>query len=540
MKRLYLSLVIFGTSLISNAQTWQDTLSSIETHFSRYQPSNPGAQFAISRGGKLIFSKSWGMADLEHSVPITNESISEAGSVSKQFTAASILLLEQQGMLSLDDDVKKYVPELPDYGHTITLRQMIQHTSGLRDWGSIAEMAGWPRWTKAYSNEDALDIICNQKTLNHKPGDEYIYSNSNYQLLTIIVQRVSGMSLAEFTRKHIFEPAGMNHTQWRDDYTRVVLNRAIGYSKSDTEYKTFMPNEFAYGNGGLLTTTEDLLIWINYMLDGKFGSPSLLEKQLERNTFNNGVMHNYGAGLFVGTYRGWKYFSHSGETAGYRAYVEAYPELDLAFAFLSNTSEFDLFSMNLPAIVADMFVPIKVPETKPKTPKPYVLEKDKLNTYASWYKNLKTGEGLKLYLMDETLHVTDDGELMPVSESEFLTMNGNKRFTLKQNGLNVITDDADSVNYLKIDAAELDDRSMNEYEGEYFSDEVGVKYQVVGKDKKLFLILKPKYEFLLEPTYKDGFKYSEGIVYFERKNSEIINFKISSYRARNVEFNKIK
>ena len=214
----------------------------------------------------------------------------------------------------------------------MVLRQMMQHKSGLKDWGAVAAIAGWPRTTKTYNNDDALYIICNQKTLNYKPGDEYLYSNSNYNLFAIIVQRVSGMSLADFTRKNIFEPAGMKHTQWRDNYKKIVPNRAIAYSKFGSGYQTNMPNENVYGNGGLLTTAEDLLIWCNYYLNGKLGTPSLLEKQLATSPLNSGIMHQYAAGLFIDKVKGWKFIGHDGATAGYRSNLEAYPELGLSVA----------------------------------------------------------------------------------------------------------------------------------------------------------------------------------------------------------------
>src|SRR6185503_15456376 len=162
-------------------------------------------------------------------------------------------------------------------------------------------------------------IISNQKTLNYKPGDEYLYSNSNYNLFAIIVERVSGINLAEFTRRNIFEPAGMKHTQWRDNYKRIVPNRAIAYSRSGSGHQTNMPNEYVYGNGGLLTTAEDLVTWCNYYTSGKLGNPSLLNKQIETTPFNNGVMHSYAAGLFIDTERGWKIYTHDGATAGYRS-----------------------------------------------------------------------------------------------------------------------------------------------------------------------------------------------------------------------------
>ncbi|MEO5582275.1 MAG: serine hydrolase domain-containing protein, partial [Saprospiraceae bacterium] len=180
-------LVLCAVQHAGISQSWQDTLMLIEKAFERYKPTNPGAQLAISRNGHIIFSNAWGMADLEHRVSLTMKSVLEAGSVSKQFTAAAMLLLEQQGKLSMSEDVRKYIPELRDYGTVITLRHMMQHTSGIKDWGSIAGIAGWPRTTKTYSNDDALLIISRQKTLNNKPGDEYIYSNSNYNLFAIIV-----------------------------------------------------------------------------------------------------------------------------------------------------------------------------------------------------------------------------------------------------------------------------------------------------------------------------------------------------------------
>lgn len=539
MKSIYLIILVLSFCLSGKAQSWQDTVLGIEKLFSRYKPANPGSQMAISRNGKIIFSKAWGMADLEHNVSLTTESISEAGSVSKQFTAAAILLLEQQGRLSLEDDVKKYVPELPDYGHKITIRQLIQHKSGLKDWGTIASLAGWPRTTKTYNNDDALYIISNQKTLNYKPGEEYIYSNSNYTLLTIIVQRASGISLAEYTRKYIFEPAGMKHTQWRDNYKTIVPNRAMAYSKSGTNYQTYMPNEYVHGHAGLLTTAEDLVSWCDYFLSGKFGSPSLLNKQLSTSAFNNGVMHRYAAGLHVGKTYGWKYVAHDGMTAGYRAYIEAYPELGLSFAWLSNTSEFESDTFHIGEAVSDMFIPVKEREAKPEALQPYAVTKEKLNSYVGWYRNTRTGGGVKLYMRDEKLHGTEGDQLKPIAENVFLSTDGNNRVEVSPTGFLLISTMKDSVYFSKIDSAKLDEKTMQEYVGEYYSEEVEATFHVLMKNGKLVLHQKPKSELPLMPTYKDGFESRAGTVYFERKKNKIINFKISVERARNVEFRKI-
>ena len=538
MKKLILSIIFLIVYLFTLAQSWQDTLARIEKIFARYKPGNPGAQLAIGRHGKIIFSKAWGMADLEHTIPLTTESITEAGSVSKQFTAAAILLLEQQGKLSLDDDVRKHVPELPDYGYKITLRQMMQHKSGLKDWGAVAGIAGWPRSTKTYNNDDALYIISNQKTLNYKPGEEYLYSNSNYNLFAIIIQRLSGMSLADFTRKNIFEPAGMKHTQWRDNYKRIVPNRAFAYSKSGITYQTNMPNEYVYGNGGLLTTAEDLLIWCNYYLNGKLGTPSILEKQLATTALNNGVMHRYAAGLFTGTAKGWKFVSHDGATASYRANLEAYPELGLSFAWLSNTSEFDSDTNNVAELVADLFIPGKDPEPKKETTSSFSVSKEKLASYAGWYRNSRSGGGAKLYIQNDKLYGTQVGQLTPVAENIFST--GNNRVVVNSKGFLFINAARDSIYFTAVDSAKLDEKAMNEYTGEYYSDEAEARFFVIIKNGKLVMQQKPKTEFQLSPTYKDGFETPVGIVYFERENNKIINLKVSVGRARNVEFKKIK
>lgn len=364
MKKLFLIAFVL-TSISSFAQSWADTVQKIEKLFEQYKDV-PGAQLAISRNGQLIFSKAWGLADLEHDTPLTTRSLTEAGSISKQFTAACILLLEQQGKLSLEDDVRKYIPELPDYGTPIRLRHMMQHTSGLRDWGAVVSLTGWPRSSKAYSNEDALHVISRQKALNNVPGAEYIYSNSNYNLFAIIIQRVSGLSLADFSRKYIFDPAGMKQSQWRDDYRRVVKNRAIAYSPSKNGYYTAMPNENVYGNGGLLTTAEELLQWNQYYLTGRLGSPSLLQKQLHSDLLNSGRKNNYGAGLVLENTNGWTDITHNGATAGYRADLHHFPELGLSIAWLSNNSR----SMAVVDEVINLFVPQKTGTETKATPPP--------------------------------------------------------------------------------------------------------------------------------------------------------------------------
>jgi CubicO group peptidase (beta-lactamase class C family) len=539
MKKLFLSLLFFSAHFMSNAQTWQDTLSLIEKMAERYKPDVPGCQLGISRNGQVIFSRAWGMADLEHNIPLSNTSIIEAGSVSKQFTAAAILLLEQQGKLSIHDDVRKYVPELPDYGTPILLRQMMRHTSGLKDWGSVMDIAGWPRSTKTYSNDDALLIISRQKTLNHLPGAEYIYSNSNYNLFAIIVERVSGMSLAEFTRIHLFEPAGMKHTEWRNNFKKIVPNRAIAYQKSDDSYLIDMPNEYVYGNGGLLTTVDDLLKSNDYYLNGKFGNPSLLPKQLTTYPFNNGQINPYGAGLVINSVRGWKSISHTGATASYRASLEYFPELGLSIAWLSNSSEFD-GSQSIANDVRNLLVKNRIVTNKKSDPVPFNVSNEKLAGYTGWYKDSRNGSSLRLVVQDGKLINSTGGNLIPVVENAFIL--GNNRIEIqpgKPAKLSLITSQ-DTTFFVAAETANLDEKAMNDYLGDYWSEEAEAKFSVRIKEGKLILYRAPKTEITLTPTYKDGFNSPEGIIYFERdKKARVNTLKFSVGRARNVEFKKI-
>jgi CubicO group peptidase (beta-lactamase class C family) len=539
MKKIILLLVL-SFPLLTFAQTWEDTVRSIEKIFERYKPSGPGAELAISRNGKVIFSRAWGMADLEHNVALTTTSPTEAGSVSKQFTAAAILLLEQQGKLSLNDDVRKYVPELKDYGTPITLRHMMQHTSGLKDWGAVASIAGWPRGTKTYDNNDALYIISLQQTLNHKPGAEYLYSNFNYNLFAVIVERVSGMSLADFTRRYIFEPAGMTHTEWRNDFRKIVPNRAIAYSRGPGGYLANMPNEYVYGNGGLLTTAEDLLIWTQYYTSGKLGSPSLLKNQLATTPLNNGNNNSYAAGLFINKLNGMDVYTHDGATAGYRANLEHITGLGLTIAFLSNTSEFD----NAPSpasAVRNLFIIPNPPQ--PRDMVAYNVSETTLDSYQGWYRNTRTGGGVRLFVRDNKLNATGVGTFQPVSDRVFAV--GNNRLELfpdhRKNGFVFINGAKDSTYFTAVEPASTDSKVLNDYVGEYYSTEAEARYFVTVKDGKLFVQQKGKPGVTLQPTYKDGFEFPGGIGYYERdRNNKIVSFKISNGRARNVEFRKIQ
>src|ERR1700678_1330746 len=310
---------------------------AVDKIFADWTTQTPGCAVGVAQNHRTLLIRAYGEADLEHQVPISPDTVFEIGSVSKQFTSTAVMLLVQDGRLSLDDPVRKYVPELPDYGKPITIRQMLMHTSGLREWSDIAMLDGWPRTTRAYSDDDFLNIVERQSGTNFPPGTQWSYSNTGYNLAEIIVSRITGSSLAGYTKDRIFNRLGMTHTSWRDDYTRVVPGRAIAYSKRTDGFHQLMPFENTYGHGGLLTTVGDLLIWSHHILDPD-PAPQLLVAEQERPGYlESGRPLHYGMGLFIDEYKGHPEIWHDGSTAGYLSFLAQYPQSKLSVVVLCNS-----------------------------------------------------------------------------------------------------------------------------------------------------------------------------------------------------------
>jgi len=360
-------LVLAGAihTVSARAQTLRPPDAAVDQIFARWTTGTPGCAVGVAVGGKTVLTKAYGMADLEHDVPNTAETIFEAGSVAKQFTAMAVLLLAQDGKLSVDDPVRKYLPELPDYGAPLTIRHLLNHTSGLRDWGAVAGIAGAPRTTREYTHAHVLDIVSRQKALNFPTGSQWSYSNTGFNLAAIIVSRVSGMSFAAFSQARMFAPLGMTRTSWRDDHTRVVKGRAIAYASASDGYHLDMPFENVHGNGGLLTTVGDLLKWNENFVTPAVGDRALVTTQSTAGRFNDGRPLDYALGLFVGGYRGVRNIFHSGSTAGYRAHLNRFPDSHTSVAVLCNVSTGDATrSANL---VSDLYLSGLKPVT-PTTP----------------------------------------------------------------------------------------------------------------------------------------------------------------------------
>jgi CubicO group peptidase (beta-lactamase class C family) len=312
---------------------------SVDAIFSKWSTTTPGCAVGVAVGGKPVLMKAYGMADLEHDVPNTPDTVFESGSVAKQFTAMAILLLAEDGRLSLDDQVRKHIPELPDYGVPLTIRHMLSHTSGLRDWGSVASIAGAPRTSREYTHAHVLDIVSRQKALNFTPGTDWSYSNTGFNLAAIIVDRVSGMSFAEFSTRRIFAPLGMTKTHWRDDHQRIVKGRAVAYATTSSAYQIEMPFENVHGNGGLLTTVGDLLKWNENYVKPIVGAAATIAAQQVPAKRNDGRELDYALGLYVRPLDGVHNVYHSGSTAGYRAHLNRFPQSHTSVAVLCNGSD---------------------------------------------------------------------------------------------------------------------------------------------------------------------------------------------------------
>lgn len=342
MAKYWSSLALAGACLAATlpaAAANQPAQALADRVFARWDGQSPGCVVGVAERGQPLLTGAYGMADLEHGVRNSADTIFEAGSVSKQFTAAAIALLARDGKLSLDDPVRKYIPELPEYGVALTIRHMLNHTSGLRDWGAVAEIGGAPRGTRVYTNADVLDIVARQSALNFAPGARWSYSNTGYRLAAIIVERVSGKPFAAFTRERLFEPLGMSSTSWRDDYTRVLRHRAIAYDKRADGYHTDMPFENVIGNGGLLTTVADLLKWNDNIDHPRVGDAAFWRAAQTPGTLADGSAHHYGLGLSIFNVEHEPMVTHGGATAGYRSVLSRYTRRQLSVAVLCNAGD---------------------------------------------------------------------------------------------------------------------------------------------------------------------------------------------------------
>ncbi|MGE0814705.1 MAG: serine hydrolase domain-containing protein [Vicinamibacterales bacterium] len=476
--------------------------AEVDRVFSRFSAATPGCAVGVGVNGAPVLARGYGTADLEHDVPIGPETIFEAGSVSKQFTAAAVMALVHDGRVSLDDPVRKYIPELPDYGTPLTIRHMLTHTSGLRDWGSLAGIAGWPRTTRVHTHAHVLEIVGRQKATNFVPGTHWSYSNTGYNLAAILVSRVSGRSFADFTKARLFDPLGMTKTSWRDDHTRIVKGRAIGYDETDGVFHTDMPFETVHGNGGLLTTVGDLLRWTEHLQHPAAGDAADVAAMQTPTAFSGGSGHGYGLGLMLDTRRGVRQIDHSGSTAGYLAHLVRYPDQGVAVAVLCNV---DSAAATQKAYeVADLYL-ARTTTLAPPIAARHTLTAPELARVEGLYRSRLDGRPVAIVRDGATLRLDRGPALHAQSATQFETASG-QSWTFDGTGHARSSDRYDVVDYDKVPAAAAPSAAARAaLAGRYTSDEVETTLEVVDDGGTLVVTRRPDTRLPLTPVYADAF-----------------------------------
>ena len=356
MMKLITTALFFLCCHTAIAQSYSKIEERIDSLFAGYNTVTPGVAIAVVKDGNIIFKKGYGSANLEYQIPIQTHTVFHAASVSKQFTAFAIYLLKAKGLLALDDDVRKYIPELPDYGHKISITQLLAHTSGLRDQWALLTLAGW-RLEDVITQNQVLKLTYRQQGLNFEPGTQMSYNNTGYLLMSDIVKRVSWLSLRDFAHKDIFAPLGMSNTQFYDDYHRLVPNRAYSYELKDGMYVKKRLNFSNVGATSLFTTVEDLAKWAHNFEQPTVGDHRLISEFNEISQLRHGektvlrVLNGdtlyHAKGQLLRNYRGVQVYKHGGHDAGYRAFLSRYPDENMAIITLSNDEHYEIFTRGM-------------------------------------------------------------------------------------------------------------------------------------------------------------------------------------------------
>jgi CubicO group peptidase (beta-lactamase class C family) len=556
MKFRFLIILQFACVHCAKAQVNSDLESisfKIDSLLANYQESEPGVAIGLVKENQLIFERYFGLANLDYEIPIHKNTSFHVASVSKQFTAFAILLLEEEGKLSLADDIRVYLPEMHEFENTITISHLLNHTSGLKDKYNLLRLSGWTL-DDVITNEQVLEIIFNQETLNFQPNEKHMYSNANYALLAEIVARVSKMSFAEFTQQRIFEPLQMNDSKFVDQKGQVVKNKSLSYFRIDSIYVEDLFNNFSVGATNLNTTITDLSKWaINYQTK-RIGSQAVFDKMHTLTPLNNGEKYGYANGLFINTYRGFKRLEHSGQDASYQAYLATFPELNISVMFTNINGEingarmvYDIMDICLEVYgndkIAIKTIPNKLPHQEPIT-----LTPDELKPYQGHYWDEGDNYSREIKFENDTLRlITSNGKtaLVPVGEHSFeLDIEEYVAVSFLEEKMIITLDDGYQIVSERYTPANYNATTLDEFTGRYYSPELNAYYsfsiignQLVAKHTRLG-------EFYLESIKKDYFIGNKGsflkVVFIRNTSNELTGFEVSSSRAKNVSFLKIE
>lgn len=518
-----------------------DLVREIDSIFAEWdRAGSPGCALAISQNNEIVYERGYGYAQLEYDIPITPDTIFHVASVSKQFTAMAIALLAADGRVDLDASARKYVPELADFGHLITVRHLVHHVSGLRDHWELVRAAGW-RMDDVITTEHLLKMVFRQRELNFEPGAEYLYCNSGYTLLAEIVQRVSGQSLREFADERIFKPLGMNNTHFHDDHEEIVPRRAYSYKPNLAGgWKKSVLNYANVGATSLFTTVRDLTKWLANFSHGQVGGKAVLELIQTPFIANSGETIPYGFGLMLAEHLGWREIGHSGADAGFRGWCGRVEPHGLGIVILANYAT--SVPRELGRRVAEIMLADVAVKPEPQAT-PQVNPADFAGTYLVQFFGKKlaiTNEGDRLFAQfegqkQEELRYLADAkyEAQEARVSFSKGEDGHPECTWEQRGINMVAkrlpETAPSINELAA------------YAGTYYSPELDTTYHIDLCDGELVISHQRLSDTALVPFGADrflertlpGFELS-----FERADDEIKGFGLSSPRIRNVRFVK--
>jgi len=549
MKLIYLFLAIvllFQVDRVSS-QTIEKNVDKIDKLLSKYDFKNgPGLSLAVIKDGAIVYKKGFGIANLEYGIPITTSTVFQVASVSKQFTVFSILLLEQDGKLSIDDDIRKYLPEIPDYGHKITLRNLANHTSGIRDNTNLANLIGISE-SDLFSNEEVIKLITSQKGLNFIPGDEFQYSNSSYILLAEIVKRVSGQSFAEFTQSRIFKPLKMKNSQFIDAPEIIVKNRAYSYEKYENVYYKNILNHSFVGATGLNSTIDDLSLWTMNFKNKTIGNDAIFNKMKEKTVLNNGEIVPYGLGLENQVYKGLDVVFHGGGVGRYGSRILIIPEQNFAIIYLCNSQDFHPFDIVYP--IVDYYLADK--ETNPSKS---TINKKLLQNFVGDYEMFPgTGYVYSFSKDNDTLfqHVKGDDnkvKLVQISDNEFTYSNiPHSKFVFEKTNGRIsnfvkfyVTDFSYKGQRIELKEFAKENVNINELVGMYYNAELNTTYNFVLKDNNLFATHSKNGEAILTAFQPDFFVSIIGAIEVIRNEKDkIIGFNLTRQGIIKMKFDKI-
>jgi CubicO group peptidase (beta-lactamase class C family) len=552
----FLSLFIVLQVFNSYSQTSQKQIQKIDSLFTSWNVSNhPGGSVLVSKDGKTIFSKSYGLANIEYNIPNTNNTLFNIGSISKQFTAMGIVLLEEQNKLSFDDNIRKYIPELPNFSEIITIRHLLHHTSGLRDLHGLLGLAGW-RSGDLETNDDVYKIIKNQKELNFKPNEEFLYSNTGYILLAKIIENISQLKFDQWMKQNIFQPLGMKNTYVETSLDNIVRNNATSYYLRK-EFKRALEYWGYYGSGNMHSTIEDVNIWLQNFSTPLKGWESAFNKLLTTTTLNNGFETNYGFGVRIEDYVGNKLIQHGGSVGGFRAIARTFPEEQLNIVILTNYSRSGIVSKanKISGIFLDKSKDtltkraIKVTQAPSKFIK---LSNKKLKSFEGIYWSDSEKSGRKVYFKNDTLRYSSSGKnewpLVPIDKYKFILIHPAVKpiikFDSKTHKMTTkIENNLPGVFTFIQKSLDKKTNDLNMLVGNYYSQELKAIYSISIDDKSNIYLEHARHGTIkLEQLYNNIFSGDWPIGTVEIKRNEkgkVMGLRMSNGRTRNVWFNKI-